>query len=391
MDQFVNTISVLDPKQQIETFLDLAKIHAVGRDELLLAKKLEKMLTELGFTVQYDKAGEAFGGNCGNLIAYWEGYDPKAEPIFLSGHLDTILSTKELSPVIKDGVIYSDGTTILGADNRSALAGYIDAIRAIQTTGMRCGPIELILTVNEQHGLLGAQNLDLSIVKSRNGLVFDESKGDVGYILRRAGYRSSVDIRFAMPKGAAAGHIANDPINPNAFLIGTEAYRRMNLGNLDNGDTVAMIGVMKGGEFSSIIPGILNMNGQVRSYERELLNRQLALMKRVSEEEAKKYGGYAEVVVEDGYQGYTIQDDNLLYQACRTAIDLLNVPYTEGETLGGADTNYLRMLGLNCITMGNGQRCLHSFNEHISIDNLINIAKLCIAVISVWYQKGKIM
>ncbi|MBR6207455.1 MAG: M20/M25/M40 family metallo-hydrolase [Oscillospiraceae bacterium] len=389
MNAMEKALAALKQDEQIQTFLKLAKIHAVGGDEILLAREYEQILKGMGFSVQYDKAGEAFNGNCGNLIAYWEGTDPLAEPIFLSGHLDTIMTTKDLHPVIRDGAIYSDGTTILGADDRSALAAYIDAIKAIQDTNMPCGPIELIITVNEQHGLLGAQNLDLSLVRSRNGVVFDESKGDVGYILRRGGFRSSIDIVFCMPQGSAAGHIANDPINPNAFVMGTEAFRRMNLGNLDNGDTVALIGVMEGGEFASVIPGTLHMSGQVRSYRRELLDQQLALMEKVSQEEAEKCGGSAEVNIQHGYQGYEISSEDPLYQVCRGAISHLGLPYTEGQTLGGADTNYLRMLGLNCITMGNGQREIHSFNEHISVENLINIARLSIAIIANWYQSKR--
>ncbi|GED70839.1 hypothetical protein BRE01_45410 [Brevibacillus reuszeri] len=368
----------------LDSFLQLAKINAPSGDEKLMADVLVPLLTEMGFTIQFDEANKRIGGNCGNLIAWWDGTDPELPPLFLSTHMDTVLPTEGLNPVIKDGVIYSDGTTILGADDRAALAAYLEAIRVIQETGARCGPIELILTVYEQPGLVGARYLDYAKVRSKTGYIFDSS-GDVGQIILQGPYSSRIWWEIE----GKQSHIGLNPEEGiNAILIAAAALREMQLGKVSE-ETLANIGVIEGGELTSIIPGKVKVSGEVRSFTATGLQEQIEHMCAAVTEAAESLGGTAHVRVEKKYAGFAIPDHSAFVQSAIRAAERIGVKSYLTRTLGGADTNVLNENGLTCITLGLGFRNIHSFQEHISVENLVNTGKYAAALICEWYEMHK--
>ncbi|MDN3017919.1 M20/M25/M40 family metallo-hydrolase [Paenibacillus sp. BSR1-1] len=367
-----------------ELFLELAKINAPSTKESLVAEFLKKVLPELGFTLEFDEAHKNFDGEVGNLIAWKEGTDPSIPPLFFSTHMDTVLPTEGLKPVINEGVIYSDGTTILGADDRAALAAYLEAIRAIIESGVPHGPIEFILTVNEQPGLVGATYMDYSKAKSKTGYIFDSS-GDVGQIILKGPYSS----RIWMEVQGNAAHIAlNAEEGNSAILLAADGLANMKLGAIDE-ETLANIGVIKGGELTSIIPGIVTIAGEVRSFSKEKLDAQLKHMEEVMKQAAAKKGGKVNVRIEKKYLGFDIPEDDILVKTVEAAAQNINVKPYLTKTLGGADTNVLNEHGLICLTLGLGFQNIHSFRECISIDNLINTGRLTAALIEQWYVNHK--
>ncbi|MDN4608105.1 M20/M25/M40 family metallo-hydrolase [Sporosarcina highlanderae] len=371
----------VNEERLLESFIELAKINGPSGSEKPVADFIVPILEKLGFTLEFDEAHKNFGGDCGNLIAYWKGTNPSAQPLFFSTHLDTVLPTKGLQPVIKDGVIYTDGTTILGADDRAALAAYIEGIRVIQETGMPCGPIELVLTVNEQPGLVGATYLDYSKVRSKKGYIFDSS-GDVGQIIQQGPFSS----RFHCELIGNQSHIGLNPEEGiNAFQIAAKAIMDLRLGQLDP-DTLVNIGTIHGGEMSSIIPGEVKLVGEVRCFHKEGLEQQLDKIKDVMAVAAESYGGKANVRIEKKYLGFYSPSDSVLVQNAVQAAESIEVENYVTRTLGGADTNILNENGLQCITLGNGFRNIHTVNEHISIENLNNTARYMIGLVDEWYK-----
>lgn len=374
----------INEERLLSDFIYWAKINAPSKSEKVIADLLVAVLKELNFTLSFDEGHHAFGGNCGNLIAYWEGTDPSLPPLFLSTHMDTVLPTEGLNPVIRDGIIYSDGSTILGADDRAALAAYIEAIRTIQEQNIPCGPIELILTVNEQQGLQGAKYLDYSKVQSKCGYIFDSS-GDVGQIILQGPYSS----RFYIDVHGRASHIGLNPEEGiNAFVIAADILMQVKLGKIDD-NTLANIGIIEGGELASIIPGHVKMIGEVRCFDKDGLDHTIDGIVQNASEIATRYGGKIEAEIEKKYLGFKIQTEHLLVKNAVEATAKANVIANVTKTLGGADTNILNENGLTCITLGNGFRNIHTFQEHISIENLMNTAKYSVALIQSWYYAHK--
>ncbi|MFC9601021.1 M20/M25/M40 family metallo-hydrolase [Peribacillus butanolivorans] len=379
-----NAAEYVNAERLQDLFLELAKINAPSTKEKLVADYLKKALPKLGFTFEFDEANKNFDGEVGNLIAWREGTDSSIPPLFFSTHMDTVLPTEGLKPVINDGVIYSDGTTILGADDRAALAAYLEAVQAIIESGVPHGPIEFILTVNEQPGLVGATYLDYSKAKSKTGYIFDSS-GDVGQIILKGPYSS----RILMEVEGNAAHIAlNAEEGNSAILIAAEGLLNMRLGTIDE-ETLANIGIINGGNLTSIIPGSVKIAGEVRSFSKEKLDEQLKHMEEIMQQAAEKRGGKVNVTLEKKYSGFDIPQDDILVKTAETAAQIIKVSPYLTETLGGADTNVLNENGLICLTLGLGFQNIHSFRESISIENLVNTGRLTAALIEQWYVNHK--
>ncbi|MEZ5163987.1 MAG: M20/M25/M40 family metallo-hydrolase [Fimbriimonadaceae bacterium] len=139
----------------VTLFKELIQINAPARAERECVDYVKNLLTEMGLEVTEDDAGEKIGGNAGNMIAVHRGNTPNAPTIFLSAHFDTVEPTAGLKIVEEDGVIRSDGTTILGADDKGGMAPAIEAIRMLQESGAPHGDIVLAFCVAEEVGLLG--------------------------------------------------------------------------------------------------------------------------------------------------------------------------------------------------------------------------------------------
>lgn len=383
-NQVSKAASFVNNERLQDLFLELAKLNAPSGKEGPVADYLKKVLPELGFSLEFDDAHKNFNGEVGNLFAWRDGTDHSVPPLFFSTHMDTVLPTEGLKPIIKDGVIYSDGTTILGADDRAALAAYLEAIRAVTESGIPHGPIELILTVNEQPGLVGATFMDYSKARSKTGYIFDSS-GDVGQIILKGPYSS----RIWMEVQGNAAHIAlNAEEGNSAILLAAKGVSKMQLGAV-NDETLANIGIIKGGELTSIIPGSVTVAGEVRSFSQEKLNAQLQHMEQVMRQAVEEENGTVSVRIEKKYLGFNIAEEDLLVKNVEeAAVNIQVKPYLT-ETLGGADTNVLNEYGLTCLTLGNGFQNIHSFRECISIENLINTGRLTASLIERWYENHK--
>lgn len=374
----------IQEERLLNEFIRWAKINAPSQYEKNISIEILDKLKTLGFTTKFDEAHKNFDGEIGNLYAYWEGTDPDLEPIMFSTHMDTVLPTEGLQVEIRDGVIYSDGTTILGADDRAALASYFEAIESIQEQNIPCGPIELILTVNEQKGLTGSRYLEKDLVKSKKGYVFDSS-GDVGQIIQQGPYSS----KFIIDVHGKSSHIGLNPTEGNsAFHIASHIILNIEVGEIDK-ETLVNIGEIHGGELTSIIPGHVQLIGEVRAFTKERHDEILDEIFKVAKEEAEKQNGSVQVQTLKKYSGFKINDQHELVQNAIQAGENLGLPYYQTRTLGGADTNNLNEHGIEVITLGNGFRNIHTFQEHISIENLNNTSRYTLALIVNWYERQK--
>ena len=99
-----------------------------------------------------------------------------------SAHMDTVVPGENIKPQIRDGYIYSDGTTILGSDDKAGIAAILEAIRHIKENNIEHGDIELVFFIAEEGGLFGSKHLDYSLVQSKMAFILD-SGGPVGDVI----------------------------------------------------------------------------------------------------------------------------------------------------------------------------------------------------------------
>src|SRR5215210_4307650 len=170
--------------------LELVQIDSHSRKERDVAERIKKYCEEMGAEVEIDDAGSKVGGNSGNVIARFKGTIPQSEPIMMSAHMDTVVPGEGVKPVIEGDIIRTDGTTVLGGDDKSGCAVIIETIRCLKEQNIAHTDTEAVFSICEEVGLLGAKHVDVSRLRAKYGIVFD-----------------SDDPGFLFTKGPSANHL----------------------------------------------------------------------------------------------------------------------------------------------------------------------------------------
>src|SRR5215204_4376157 len=182
-------------------FTELAAIPSPPGSERDVADRVRAYLEALGLEVIEDDAGAEIDANAGNLLCQLEPTSPNGGiPIFLCAHLDTVQPTGKLEPVVEDGVVRNAGGTILGADNKAAVAAMLEAARLILSENRPHAGMELLFTSKEEVGLQGAKAFDASLLRADTGFVFDQA-APIGEVVLGAPYARQIE---AVIRGWAA-------------------------------------------------------------------------------------------------------------------------------------------------------------------------------------------
>src|SRR5256714_1962605 len=263
--------------------LELVQIDSHSRKERDVAQRIKQYCEEMGAQCEIDDAGEAVGGNTGNVIARFAGTLTSAQPIMMSAHMDTVVPGEGVKPVVEGDIIRTDGTTVLGGDDKSGCAVIIEVIRCLQEQNVPHAPIEAIFSICEEVGLLGAKNVDVSKIKSKYGIVFDSD--DPGFLFTKG--PSSNELVFKVyGLESHAGVAPEDGIS--AIKIAAEAIAAMKLGRIDE-ETTANIGLIEGGMATNIIPNLVVLKGEARSHSEEKLEAQTQHMKKCLDDVAGRH------------------------------------------------------------------------------------------------------
>ncbi|MHB9094924.1 MAG: M20/M25/M40 family metallo-hydrolase [Eubacteriales bacterium] len=364
----------------VEQFLRLVRIDSPSLHERQIADYLKHKLTQMGLEVTEDEAGQAIGNTCdeqtGNLIATLQGSVPGAPTVLFCAHMDTVEPGRGVKPMIKGDVIYSDGTTILGGDDKAGIAALLEVIRVLREQGIPHGDLEFVFTVAEEGGLKGAKNLDYQRLKSRMGFVLD-CDGNAGTIIIKAPaqYRIKASV---IGKAAHAGISPEDGVN--AIFVASTAISNMKLGRLDD-ETTANIGVITGGKATNIIPDLVNIEGETRSIDPAKLEEQTDLMVNILEQTARQMGAEARVEKELLYPRLKLDESaEVVGIAMKAAKNLGEQPLLVG-TGGGSDANIINGYGIPTANLGIGMSKVHSTQEFITIDNLVLNARFILEII----------
>lgn len=360
----------------VNEFIELVQVDSETKHEAEIAKVLKEKLTELGLEVYEDDSKEATGHGAGNLICTLKGNKPDADPIYFTSHMDTVVPGKNIKPIIQDGIIRSDGTTILGADDKAGLAALLEMVLLIKEHNIQHGDIQFIITAGEESGLVGAKELDASLIKAKYGYAID-SNGEIGDIIVAAPYQAKI---FATIKGKTA-HAGVEPEKGiSAISLAAKAISKMPLGRIDD-ETTANIGRFEGGKQTNIVVDHVEILAEARSLEKEKLDRQVSKMKDAFESVAEELGGSAEVEIQLMYPGYKQQAGDQVVEVAREAAKTIGRESKLLKSGGGSDANIIAGLGIPTVNLAVGYEEIHTTNEHISVDNLVKITELITAIV----------
>lgn len=365
-----------------ETFKWLVQIDSISKEEAVIASALRGKLKSMGAEIVMDAAGESVGSNSGNLIARFKG-NTTAAPMMLNAHMDTVEPGRGVKPCFNEGLFTSDGTTILGADDKSAIAILLEVLMVLSEQNLKHGPLELVLTICEEIGLLGAKHLDLSLISSKFGYALDSS--DIHSIVTRAPAANRLELKV-IGKDAHAGAAPEQGIN--AIWLAGKALADLQMGRIDE-DTTCNIGVITGGKATNIVPDSVVLHGEVRSHNEEKLNRVtrqiLERFQRVVDEYPSPCADLGlprfEAIVENDFPLTNIPENHPVIALAKKAADNLGRPLACRTTGGGADANIFFNKGVVTGVIGTGMKDMHSVRESIRLDDMVATAELMIEVI----------
>lgn len=366
---------MINQERIVNTFLTYVQIDSESLEEKDFALKVAEDFKTLGAEISFDKAGEIVGGTIGNLYCKICG-DSSLEPILMSAHMDTVKPGKGIHPIIQENIIKTDGTTILGSDDKAGIVCILEALRYAKENKINHPPIEVIFTIAEEIGLKGSQNLDYSKINAKKGVVLD-SGGDAGKIIIAAPGQLKLTGTF-IGKSAHAGVAPEKGIS--SIQIAAHAISNMKLLRIDE-ETTANIGTLSSNYATNIVPERIKIFGEARSRDNAKLKAQGEHMMKCIQDACKKFGGKFEGELIHSYSGYKYTEDNTFIKELKMACETAGLTPKFAVSGGGSDVNNMIEKGISAVNIGCGMDKVHTVNEQISIDNLVNTTKFLIELI----------
>jgi len=353
--------------RMINQFMEMVQIDSESGEEAAMIEYLHKEFTSMGADSVIDSYG--------NLVAKFaeKGCSGK-DPILLSCHADTVLPGKGIKPVLKDGVIRSEGDTILGADDKAGIAEMLEALRTAEVYP----PVEVAISRQEEVGLHGVKNMDFSLITAKIGFLLDNDTLDTIVIGGPSYFAIDVEI-----KGKAA-HAGMEPEKGiNAIQAASKAIAALELGRLDT-DTTANVGVIKGGLIRNGVPDHVTFLAEARSLIHEkgqaLADKMVATIK----SEVEGFGAEVEIKVDNLCKAVDIPADSNTVEISKKALKTVGIDAETTFITGFTDASIYNNKGIEVAVVGIGAHGEHSTDEHIAVEDMekalnmiIEIMRLC--------------
>jgi tripeptide aminopeptidase len=344
----------------VDTFLKLVAINSPSFEERDIGKALTVWLEKAGCIVEFWD----YGGS-GNIVARKKGNHPGAHTLMLSGHMDTIEPTTGIVVSNENGVIRTAGDTVLGADDKSALAQILEALAVLEEHNIPHGDIEVVFTSAEEKGLAGARSLDFSRLKSRHALVLDSS-GSVGKLVVAA----PTHYTYAMKITGRAAHAGIEPEKGlNAVTVAARIISGIPDGRIDV-HTTANVGIIGGGTATNVVPKEVLVRGEVRSHSAEVLGRIREEIGTIARSVAGAQGAGLEIAWEEEYRSFRIGSDDPFLRFLLSVYRQCGLEPACVITGGGSDANIYNEKGIRAINISTGMQKVHSSEEYILINDL---------------------
>jgi len=359
----------------VQEFMALASLNSPSRKEAVVAEYLIEKLKGMGLEVQVDDSAPRSGSDTGNLIVRLPGTAP-GPTILLCAHMDTVGPTGGMKPVLHDGVITSNGETVLGADDKAGIAIILAVLADLLADRLPHGPVEVAFTVQEEIGLFGSKGLT-SELKADFGYVLD-GDGEVGTVNHQA--PSKVDLDFVVEgKAAHAGMCPEEGIN--AIVAAAGAIARLRVGRLD-AQTTSNVGTISGGNARNIVPDRAEVAIEVRSTDRNRLEREVQAVLDAFHQAAMASGARVSVKREVPFEMFTIAETHPAVAGVFKAARSLGIEPRLRASGGGMDANVFNSKGLPCVGLGIGLEEPHSPTERIHVSQLEAGVRLVKAILA---------
>lgn len=354
----------MDANRLTQTFLDLVRIDSPSGHEEKVREYVVEFVKKLGLESVQDKRG--------NLIVKVDGV---GEPLFLGAHLDTVEPGRNIKPQIISGIIKSDGNTILGADNKVAVAAILEVLKHLIENKIQTRPLDVVFTLAEEEDF-GSADLDYKKIKAKKGYIFD-SLVSLGSIITASPFYNKLDIKII----GKAAHASLPDQAINALRIFNVALNGIKLGRINN-KTIANIGMINGGHARNTIPGEITISGEVRSFAEKEVEAYSKFIVDKFREIVMRFGGKidAEIIKENPGYEYDKNDEFIL--KTKKIIKNFGLKPVLVKKWACSDANIFNSKGIKVLNLGDGVCNPHTVKENVSISDIIKLSELIIFLIS---------
>ena len=360
-----------------ELFVELAALPSPPGQERAVADRVIEYLRGLGLEVDEDDAGSRIDSSIGNLFCRLDSNDGEGTALFFCAHLDTVPPEGPIEPVLGDGVVRNGGGTILGADNKSAVAVMLEATRRILAEARPHGGIELLFTPKEEVGLRGAEAFEHERLRARVGYVYDHA-GPIGEVVLGAPYQCRLDVTF---RGRAAHAGMYPEEGRSAIAAAARAIADLRLGRLDE-ETTANVGQIEGGSARNVVPERCSFVAEARCHDERKLAELVEEMLETVTFAAQLTDCDVETHVEPAARGYRFKRDDTPVRLAAAALERAGVAPTFALSGGGADANVFNERGLECLNLANGMTDIHTPDERIAVADLERMVEVTLALVT---------
>jgi tripeptide aminopeptidase len=356
---------MVDRNRLVSTFLDLVRLDSPGWHEEAVARYASDRLRELGLEVKFDPTG--------NVIAYLRG---AGLPLLLNCHMDSVDPCLGIKPVVEGEIIRSDGTTVLGADDRAGVAALLEGLQSAVEGGSAHRSIEVVLTRAEEGGLHGVKGLDFSLIRAKVGVTLDAS-GRIGSLVVAAPSQNSLEV-VIHGRAAHAGVAPEEGIS--AIAVAAEAITNMPLGRIDH-ETTANVGVMRAGTARNIVPETAELQVEARSHDEAKLQAQTDTMIQAFRKAAEEAGASVDITITREYTGFRLSPSSEAVQIAQRALEAVRVEPTLAAHGGGSDANVFNARGMEVANISVGYIGAHTLTETLYIPDLVKAAEAVAAMV----------
>jgi tripeptide aminopeptidase len=361
----------------LSLFLELAALPSPPGEERAVADRVLDYLAALGLEADEDDAGAKVGSTMGNIFCRIDAAGGSGAPLFFCAHLDTVPPEAPIEPVVgEDEVVRNGAGTILGADDKSAVAAMLEAAARLVEDGRPHSGVELLFTPKEEVGLLGAAAFDESRLASRIGYVYDHG-GPVGEVILGAPHQQKLDVRFH-GRAAHAGMFPED--GRSAIAAAARAIADLRLGRLDE-ETSANVGRIEGGTARNVVPEWCGFAAEARSHDERKLADLIREMVDTITFAASLEECEVEAQVSGLSRGYRFRRDDLPVRLAAAALERVGREPSYILSGGGADANVFNERGLQCVNLANGMTDIHTPDERIAVADLQEMVEVTLALI----------
>lgn len=333
--------------------------------------------TKLGFIAHMDTSPEASGENVKPVLR--ENYDGKDILLEGTGDILSVSRFPELKAYIGDTLITTDGTTLLGADDKAGIAEIITAMETIITKGLPHGELWVAFTPDEEIGE-GADFFDLKNFGAKYAYTVDG--GDVNALEYENFNAAGADISI---KGVSVHPGSAKDIMVNAQNVAMELHSmlpsKMRPEHTSDYEGFFHLCSMSGTVSSAKLSYI------IRDHSMELFEQKKTMMTNVVSEINRKYGeGTATLTLEDSYYNMLekIRPHMHLIDNAREALIKAGLVPVDVPVRGGTDGARLSYDGLPCPNLGTGGCNYHGTYECCSVEKMDKAVEIILNIIEIY-------